>query len=41
MLRDAEIHVVEGFLTEEARPGLEPYLWKDGDPTSLDALEKR
>lgn len=29
MLRDAGIVVVEGFLTEEARPDLEPYLWKE------------
>jgi pyrimidine deaminase RibD-like protein len=31
MLRDAGMLVVQGLLEEEARPNLEPHLWKDGD----------
>lgn len=29
MLRDAGMRVVADFLTDEARPHLEPYLWRD------------
>jgi pyrimidine deaminase RibD-like protein len=33
MLRDAGITVIADFLADEARPHLEPYLWKEGDPS--------
>lgn len=33
MLRDAGMRVISDFLTEEARPHLEPYVWKEGDPS--------